>query len=151
MKLIVFSDSHKAIEPMIRAVELEAPDAIVHLGDHFSDTGALKIRFPDIPLYAVRGNCDFAPSALGELTVTLSGVKLFMTHGHMYGVKSSLDRLITKALYLEADVVLYGHTHIRRSDYFRGVRFINPGSIGSSGAPYGILTLSNGTVSYEQK
>ena len=38
--------------------------------------------------------------------------KLFVTHGHAYGVKSGLGRLAERAKTLGADVVLYGHTHI---------------------------------------
>ena len=45
MDILVLSDSHGAVAPMVRAVELARPDLILHLGDcwrdgHPSGTGA---------------------------------------------------------------------------------------------------------------
>ena len=57
MKLLILSDSHKKMDYMLRAVEREQPDHIIHLGDHDRDAMRLAERCPDIPLWSVCGNC----------------------------------------------------------------------------------------------
>ena len=37
MDILVLSDSHGAVAPMVRAVELAKPDLILHLGDCWRD------------------------------------------------------------------------------------------------------------------
>ena len=37
MDILVLSDSHGAVAPMVRAVELAIPDLILHLGDCWRD------------------------------------------------------------------------------------------------------------------
>ena len=44
---------------MESAVEWERPDAILHLGDRERDAERLGERFPELPLLAVPGNCDY--------------------------------------------------------------------------------------------
>ena len=58
MKFIVFSDSHGVSDNMIRAVKLEKPDLCFYLGDGENDLRLLQNRFPQLPVNAVRGNCD---------------------------------------------------------------------------------------------
>ena len=66
MDILVLSDSHGAVAPMIRAVELTAPNLIIHLGDCWRDGERLHTYFPDIPLEQVPGNCDFRPTEPAE-------------------------------------------------------------------------------------
>ena len=63
MKVAVFSDTHGVTTPMVRAIRQVRPDALVHLGDYERDTAVLLKEFPELPLYHVCGNCDYAPSA----------------------------------------------------------------------------------------
>lgn len=44
LKILVLSDSHRAIGAMYDAAMLEDPDAIMHLGDHVSDAEELSTR-----------------------------------------------------------------------------------------------------------
>lgn len=48
---------------MVEAVARCRPDVIIHLGDHSRDTAILREKFPEIPLYSVRGNCDISSDA----------------------------------------------------------------------------------------
>ena len=41
MRIVVFSDSHGSVEPMLHAVREEKPDLVLHLGDHARDAEAL--------------------------------------------------------------------------------------------------------------
>ena len=49
MKAVVFSDSHGDTAAMREALEREAPDQILHLGDLAGDAERLGIRFPPNP------------------------------------------------------------------------------------------------------
>ena len=42
LKILVLSDSHRAIGAMYDAAMLEDPDVILHLGDHVSDAEELS-------------------------------------------------------------------------------------------------------------
>ena len=68
------------------------------------------------------------------------GVRIFMTHGHRYGVKYTLDSLANAAHFSGAALALFGHTH--RSEYRRmgDVTLFNPGAAGSGGS-YGLITV----------
>ncbi len=135
MRLAVFSDSHGRTELLPQAVRRTQPDIIVHLGDHLRDSLALQREFPDIPLYAVPGNCDFASRAEDTLTFMAGEVLVFATHGHRYFVKSTMDPLLNSAHFAGAGLVLYGHTHAARIDYPAGMTAVNPGSCGLGAEP----------------
>lgn len=151
MKILVFSDSHRNISPMETAVLAEKPDYIFHLGDLERDAEELRRLFPNIPVASVAGNCDFGTAGERYLFFELRGKKFFLTHGHFYGVKSGLDRLVNTALTAGADAALFGHTHSPYFDEIRGMLVINPGTVGMGRRTYGVLTLINDVLSYEGK
>lgn len=150
MKVCVFSDSHGYAGNMIAMTELEKPDAIFFLGDGERDLAELTDRFKDIPIYAVRGNCDFRGSDIkSSLCVELEGVKIYAAHGHLSNVKyeDRLDTLTSQAVEAGASVALYGHTHRQHVAYNRGVLLLNPGAAGRSYYPgYAVLVIENGMV-----
>ena len=148
MKLAIFSDSHGYPDKMINAIYQCSPDMIIHLGDGNADIDKIKNLFPEIPLKAVRGNCDFF-SVTPEMEIFETGnKKILITHGHLFGVKSSTASLIKKANALGADIVMYGHTHIAVCSKENKLHIINPGSCGySSAASYAEVTIpGNGVV-----
>ena len=71
----------------------------------------------------------------------LAGKRFFLTHGHLYGVKSDLTRVVYAARERSADILLYGHTHVPETDYEDGLYILNPGSI-HGGGTYGVADLS---------
>lgn len=149
-KLLVVSDSHGASEKLLAmlasAVKREGVSRLIHLGDGERD-GQRLAALMDLPLTAVRGNCD-DPSALpGEVTLTLGGVKLLMRHGHRLGVKSTLIRLLLRARELDARMALYGHTHLPRADIEHGILLLNPGAL--MDGRYALLRLDAGAATYE--
>lgn len=149
MKILVLSDSHRNINPMRNAVLLEKPDTIIHLGDHERDADELKREFPLIPLLAVAGNCDLMAPPERYKLVELQGKRFFLTHGHHYGVKMSIDALVNTALTAGADVALFGHTHVPMVNSVRGMLVMNPGSIGMGSRSYGLIDIENGAVKWE--
>ena len=142
MKILVMSDSHKNMQSMRRAIGLEQPDEIIHLGDHLADARQLEREYPSIPMLMVAGNCDWFGESPPVLTPTRGGVKLFLTHGHQHHVKMSLTRLEYAAMEAEAGVALFGHTHMQHLDRVNGMWVMNPGTIGRG--DYGLLTIENG-------
>ena len=149
MHVLVLSDSHGDVETMARLVEKHRPDRVLHLGDHFSDLVKLHLRFPDIPMEGVRGNCD-RPGSPERLRLTLEGVRILMVHGHSQGVKEDLERLYLTALEAGADLVLFGHTHRPIITREGPVGFLNPGSVGRGYPPTcALLRLAEGEYEAE--
>ena len=128
MKLLIASDTHHSIGNLYDAIERERPDAVLHLGDHQSDAEDLACVFPSISFYTVPGNCDHNWTDETDRLLILGGVRIFMTHGHRYGVKSGYDRLLLAAKQAGAALALFGHTHCYYQAVRDGVCLLNPGA-----------------------
>lgn len=148
MKVLVLSDSHGKLSGMIRAVEREAPQMVIHLGDCWRDGERLHDRFPDLPFEQVPGNCDyFRGSRDAEKLLYLGDKRVLICHGHTYGVKQSLLAAGLAAEERNLDLFLFGHTHKALVDRRGKTLFLNPGSIGDYARPtYGLVTLENGRL-----
>jgi hypothetical protein len=154
MKVCVFSDSHGYAGNMIDAIKLEDPDLCFFLGDGERDIVKVGERFPDLPIYAVRGNCDFRSNLSRSLCCAVGGVTLFATHGHLSDVKyeDKLDTLTEQALRAGASVALFGHTHRQHLSENQGVTLVNPGPAGRGYYPgYAVLTIEDGKCRAELK
>ena len=140
MLIAVFSDSHGSVDPMIHVIREEQPDLVLHLGDHAWDAEALQREFPALDIRFVRGNCDWGSDAEEVLTPVADGVKIFMTHGHRYGVKYSLHSLANAAHFSGAALCLFGHTHESEYKAMGDVTLFNPGAAGPGGS-CGLITV----------
>src|SRR5699024_10801762 len=94
-----------------------------------------------------KGNMDAVSSFPLTQTIQWGPFRLFMTHGHLYGVKRSLEELTAAAFQEQADIVLFGHSHIPFCQMKEGTVFLNPGSIALPKGPdlkksYAILTYT---------
>lgn len=147
MKVIIFSDSHRRFGGMYEAVEREEKsgrvDYIIHAGDVVEDAEELGIAFPQKNIIFVSGNNDFwHRDAPEDRFFTLDGVKIFLTHGHKYGVKYSPAKLKQHARTLGAKLCIFGHTHSALCERDGDFVLFNPGTPVSS---YGVLeTKGNG-------
>ena len=90
------------------------------------DIVCTKYKIGDV--VAVSGNCDFFSDYPNERLVNLDGTLIFLTHGNKYGVKSTLNYLKEKAKEEQADIVLFGHTHIPYVEEWHNIYFANPGT-----------------------
>jgi hypothetical protein len=148
VKIIVISDTHGQINDIIKAInEMSGIDLIVHLGDNTKDAVNIKSQ-TNIEMINVKGNCDFLDNSTNEdKLIKIKDKRIFLTHGHRYGVKYGLNNLYYKAKEINADIVLFGHTHIPLSVNHDGIIFFNPGSItmprGISKRSYGIIEVSD--------
>ena len=146
--LLVLSDSHKNVRDIKKLYEIMGEtDFIVHLGDYCSDMQGLLPFFGN-KTYRVTGNCDFCSACDNEGVLEVEGVKIFYTHGHNYGVKSGLDRLVDRTKELGCQVALYGHTHIAKVETIDGIITVNPGCLKdySPAKSYAYLVVADGKV-----
>ncbi|MCL2408975.1 MAG: metallophosphoesterase [Oscillospiraceae bacterium] len=156
MKILVISDSHGNTPACIQAVRLINPELILHLGDYDSDCAAILREFPDIPIKAVKGNCDPTSNRPEALEFEAAGKKFFITHGHLHAVAATPNLIVAAAKSKNTDVALFGHTHNPCYEINDGTVLVNPGSIGRPRPPtgkktYAVLEIKNGVVSCEIK
>ena len=133
MIVAVISDTHLEQPDRLLAAVFDRfcrdADVLLHCGDCVGEaTWAFLNSHPRF--HAVQGNCDLPPlwgslPALRELE--LEGFRLGMGHG--WGPRSQVGGSVA-AQFPEADIVCYGHTHIRDWRCLEsGVRLLNPGSL----------------------
>ena len=164
MRYIIFSDSHGMSGNMRTAIKRNLVpgaglDGMLFCGDGF-DGAKLVAKDFDIPFIGIHGNCDQSSvpgkSDPAEVLAKLAGHKILLIHGHRHYVTDSTDFAENRARKAGAEVLLFGHTHIRYERYVNNLYIFNPGSIAlpRDGRPsFGILEfrgndilLSHGTI-----
>lgn len=165
MTLLVLSDSHGRPDRMEEVIRRVRPDGILFAGDGLRDLSRVEIP---APLWAVAGNCDWLTSPVivdgnvlepnTEELISVEGVRILLMHGHLRDVKSGPARAIYRALELEADILVYGHTHLpveyclRPDDprlafeLTKPLTVFNPGSLGDRDGSFGTITIRRGQI-----
>lgn len=131
MKILIVSDTHGRLTNFEKALEAEGRlDWVLHMGDVERQEDELA-RMVRCNFACVKGNNDYYTELAGELMLNIGGYKIWMTHGHRYQVYSGIDMIKNVGLMKEADIVMYGHTHMPlvEEDTELGITIINPGSI----------------------
>ncbi|MCI8677892.1 MAG: YfcE family phosphodiesterase [Lawsonibacter sp.] len=146
MKILVFSDSHRFLSGMYAALELHQPQQVIHLGDMMDDAEQVAEHYPKLPFCMVPGNCDgWMISAPVKKQISLAGKSILLSHGHRWGVKSGYEAAIADARAVNADILLFGHTHIPLCRQLEdGLWMMNPGPARSS---YGLIEIEAGNIS----
>lgn len=131
MRVLVVSDVHGKLNLLREAIEAQ-PTArdVIFLGDGLRQVEDVMDLYPDRTFYTVPGNCDFGAKGIPIRQETFGGKRFYFTHGHLHGVKSGLYRLDLAAREAEADIALFGHTHMAYEEYADGLYLFNPGSLG---------------------
>ncbi len=126
--IAVVSDTHRSNKyiEIIKNMISEA-DVLLHLGDNVDDGEELGKNFNG-DTYIVAGNCDFTRKYPKERVLEFNNKKIFMTHGDLYGVKMGLNNIYYKGMELQADVVVFGHSHMSGIELSNGMTLMNPGS-----------------------
>lgn len=166
VRVVVIADTHvpdrvTGLPPhFLDELAALSPDAILHAGD-ISTKSVLSELSTVAPVIAVRGNRDFSLHRQLPLIARaeFGGVKLAVTHGHGGVWRYFLDKLhyvsfgyrfafhqryLMKTL-PDAEVIVFGHTHVPELVRHGKHLFFNPGSLtGSQGFDpvYGILEIN---------
>ena len=132
MRYLVISDTHGSIDAAVsvgRACIDEAPlQGLIHAGDGADDAPLIAHKL-GIACMTVAGNMDFFSQAPKRRFWETPYGRILLTHGHRFGVKRGLDRLIASALEWECKAAIFGHTHQPHVSCTQGVNLLNPGSL----------------------
>ena len=146
MVIGVISDTHGLLRPEALAA-LQGSDYIIHAGD-VGDPQILDKLAAIAPLTAVRGNVDhgaWAQKIPATNVLEIGEVSIYVLH--------RLQELDLKPEVAKFTAVIYGHSHVPKSEVKNNVLYFNPGSAGPRRfklpASVGRLLLTNGRVGSE--
>jgi putative phosphoesterase len=153
MKIAVLADTHipkRARKLPDKALTvLSDADAIIHAGDVVSEE-FLQTLLSIAPLYAVLGNNDLAMSLPETLEFELSGIKFAVIHDS--GASAGRAARMKKR-FPDAQIVVYGHSHIPMNTVENDQLLFNPGSPTDRRQQpkhtMGILTIKDGIMESE--
>lgn len=148
MKLLCISDTHGNIENLEKVIKsVDKIDILLHAGDHIVDVDSINQH--GFEVFRVKGNCDRGTDGKLREVINIEDKKLLLTHGHQYGIKYGLHKLSYQAAEVEADIVVFGHTHRSLCSKENGVLYFNPGSIThprDNSESYGIIEIKDGKI-----
>lgn len=132
LRVAVISDTHSPrfwkTMPAAVAAQLDGVDVILHAGDVCTPS-VLDELATYAPVHVVLGNNDgpdiAAWGAPETLEIELDGLRVAMIHdsGQKDGRAARMRRLFP-----DADLVVFGHSHIPWDTEWNGQRLFNPGS-----------------------
>lgn len=151
VRMIVCSDSHNNYFALEAALQAH-PEAelLLHLGDGEREFDDLAAAYPQRRMVFVRGNCDWSSPEKPLRLLMVGGRRILMTHGHLFGVKQDVSRLLEQARQSKAELCCFGHTHTSLSSIQNGIHLLNPGSLTHprNGPPtYGLVELTEQGIS----
>ncbi|ROO85339.1 hypothetical protein EDD29_2882 [Actinocorallia herbida] len=132
MRVVAISDTHaprrwKACPPAV-AAHLREADVILHAGD-VCTAAVLEELSAFAPVHVVLGNNDgpdvAAWGAPERLEIELDGLRVGMIHDS--GPSARRHARLRRA-FPDADLVVFGHSHIPWNESADGLRALNPGS-----------------------
>lgn len=128
VRIGIISDTHGNAGAVEAALEMApAVDLWLHAGDFVEDARYLEMR-SDTGVVKVAGNGDWPkPDTPNEVVVEVGGHKIFLTHGHTYGVNYGTVQLAEAAREAGCDIAVYGHTH-KVCHEEGAICILNPGS-----------------------
>lgn len=135
IKAVVISDTHmprmgkRLPERLLE--ELRSADVILHAGD-WTHSSVLAMLRSYGPVHGVAGNND-GPLLVRRLgyrrIIKLEQVKIGIVHGHGPGRREDTELRASQSFAAdEADIVVFGHTHIPFKRMRDGKLLFNPGS-----------------------
>lgn len=146
MRIVVISDSHRALGNLFEIVEKHINDAdmFVFLGDIDSDFDSVLDLYPSIKYHRVAGNNDWSSPYPPQKLITAGGKRILIAHGHTYRVKYGYDDIIRESRSVRADICLFGHTHTQYTNYDNGLYIMNPGAVMSG--KYGMVDITESGI-----
>lgn len=154
INILVLSDSHGDVNSVLKTIDhhLAEIDCVLFLGDGAEEIAEAAEIFSTLPFYGVTGNNDYPLPKQALVTfplerlVSILGVNIYMTHGHLAPYSAVKNWMIKRAGELNADIALYGHLHIPDHEIQADIVRMNPGSLayprGGSLASYLIINIT---------
>ena len=126
MLIGLISDTHGLVRADVHQA-LAGVELILHAGD-VGGTEILDELALIAPVHAVLGNTDspFELQLPRALDLTLGGLRIHVSHGHELG----RPKLVQLAEAYDADVIVYGHTHVQIIQQVGRTLVVNPGAAG---------------------
>jgi len=150
--MLVLSDTHGslfALKTVMNWAKDHMPpnDTIcdaVFLGDGASD---LRPAADAAGFYSnwkiLRGNNDYEHSIQDSAVFDFADHRFFICHGHRHSLYGGYHTLISAGRNNDANVVMFGHTHVPFLKNEGGLLLINPGSVGRprsrTGATFAVI------------
>lgn len=146
LRILVLSDSHGDCLSMKRAIEAQpTAEAVIFLGDGYTDFEKYKPLLKGKRIYAVKGNNDFYCEYSKNQVINEGGINIYITHGNYEYVKSSLGRLLSTAKQNDCSLAVYGHTHKQQENTVDGIKMFCPGALYNN--EYGVIDIiDNGYI-----
>src|SRR6476660_7406593 len=122
----LISDTHGLLRPGVHEA-LTGVELIIHSGD-VGGAGILDELRLIAPVIAVFGNTDppGEPGLSEEIAFEMNGIRVHVSHGHEVGSPTPAKL----AARYDADVVVFGHTHLPLVSRIGKQLFVNPGAAG---------------------
>lgn len=129
MKILIISDTHRQHRTLdILIDKVGEIDMLIHLGDTEGGEHYIEAAV-NCPVHIIGGNNDFFSDLAREEEFCIGKYRVFITHGHCYGVSMGNQRLKEEARARHADIVMYGHTHRPELVIENDLTILNPGSL----------------------
>ena len=139
-KILVVSDSHGNHSKLARIIAREYPfDCLVHCGDGVNDLFHVEIPV-NVSVVRVSGNIDMARCVdIERIAFFVAGTaRLMVAHGDQFGVHNDYGPIEREGRTRNADVVLFGHTHVAYRREGKPALF-NPGP--ANNGSYGLVII----------
>lgn len=156
MRILVVSDTHGRhtnLDQILKKVG--EMDMFIHLGDVENGDVYLDVII-ECEKHIVGGNNDFFSGLPREDEFYIGKKKVYITHGHQYGVAYGVEEIKREGLSRGADIVMFGHTHRPYLEIGENITILNPGSVSyprqaGRKSSYMIIELNkDGEISYQQ-
>lgn len=129
MKVLIISDTHGHQNLLEEILNRVGPiDSLIHCGDIEGQEDYFA-ALTNGPSYFVAGNNDYFSMLEREREFELGGQRIFLTHGHNYGVSMNTQCIKDEGQSRNADIVMFGHTHKPCLEYYKDIILLNPGSL----------------------
>lgn len=127
--IVALSDVHFDLERLERLLPvMNSADCVVFCGDGMSNFERISGRIT-VSTVCARGNNDFFSRVGDSSTFSIGNTRVFVTHGHRFGVRSGVELLAEAAAGEGCALAFFGHTHIFYDRTIYGVHIINPGAV----------------------
>lgn len=129
MKVLIISDSHRHLQTLGMVLYREKGiDMLIHCGDIEGQEDEIRMMVK-CPCIMVAGNNDLFSTLNREEVFKLGESKVWLIHGHRYGVSMGYETIASEGRAFGMDIILCGHTHKPVVREYSGVKVVNPGSI----------------------